>query len=128
MSVAKNIMVVDDEISIARFLRELLESRGYAVTIEGVSDHAFNIFKQTPQKFDLLITDQTMPGLTGLQLAEKILSIREDFPIILCTGYSEVANENKATASGIKGFLAKPIDHSKMLNLIHELLAENQLG
>jgi len=117
----KHILVVDDERSVAGFLRELFETRGYRVTVEIDSVKALEIFKKDPGKFDLVITDQTMPKLTGAELSKQILSTRSSMPIILCTGYSEVIDENQAFEIGINEYLTKPIDPVKLCNAVTRL-------
>jgi len=117
----KHILVVDDERSVAGFLRELFETRGYKVTVEIDSVKALEIFKKDPAKFDLVITDQTMPKLTGAELSKQILSTRSSMPIILCTGYSEVIDENEAFEIGINEYLTKPIDPVKLCKAVTRL-------
>ncbi len=117
----QHILVVDDESSVAGFLRELFETRGYKVTVEIDSVKALNIFKNDPGMFDLVITDQTMPKLTGAELSKEILSMRSDMPIVLCTGYSEVIDESEAFKIGINEYLTKPIDPVKLCNAVSRL-------
>jgi YesN/AraC family two-component response regulator len=79
------------------------------VTAHTSSLVALNAFQNEPDRFDVVITDQTMPGMTGVDLAQRMLQIRPDLPIILCTGYSNLVNEAQAKACGIKGFAMKPL-------------------
>lgn len=118
----KHILVIDDEVSLAYYLRELLHRKGYEVSVASDSHEAWDLFSANPAKFDLVVTDQTMPGLSGVQLAAKMLTLREDLPIILCTGYSDVVGENNIGQYGIKGFMPKPIDSRELLRNIQELL------
>ena len=118
----KHILVIDDEVSLAYYLRELLHRKGYEVSVASDSHEAWDLFSANPNKFDLVVTDQTMPGLSGVQLAAKMLTLREDLPIILCTGYSDVVGENNISQYGIKGFMPKPIDSRELLRNIQELL------
>lgn len=118
----KHILVIDDEVSLAYYLRELLHRKGYEVSVASDSHEAWDLFSANPDKFDLVVTDQTMPGLSGVQLAAKMLTLREDLPIILCTGYSDVVGENNISQYGIKGFMPKPIDSRELLRNIQELL------
>jgi len=83
-----------------------------------------DLFSQNPTAFDLVITDQTMPGLTGTELAKKILALRPEMPIILCTGYSENINEEKAKELGIRGYISKPMELNPLLNLVVQMLSE----
>ena len=82
----------------------MLERLGYEVTAVTSSMEAWRIFLEDPLRFDLVITDQTMPGMTGTMLAEKILRVRKDMPIILCTGHSDTVSPEKAQALGIRAF------------------------
>jgi CheY-like chemotaxis protein len=118
----KNILIVDDEVSVADFLVELLQIRGYSTEVYYESQKAMEVFLQSPEKYDLVITDQTMPVMTGAELAEKLLSMREDMPIILCTGYSEVVNEEKALGIGISRYMQKPIDIQELLSAVEGLV------
>jgi signal transduction histidine kinase/CheY-like chemotaxis protein len=118
----QHILVIDDEVSLVYYLRELLRKKGYQVTVASDSHEAWDIFSADPDKFDLVVTDQTMPGLSGVQLAAKMLTFREHLPIILCTGYSDIVEEGNISQYGIKGYLAKPIDSRELLRTIHELL------
>ena len=120
----KHILVIDDEVSLVYYLRELLRKKGYEVTVASDSHEAWDIFSADPDKYDLVVTDQTMPGLSGVQLAAKMLTLREKLPIILCTGYSDIVEESNISQYGIKGYMAKPIDSRELLRTVHELLQE----
>jgi CheY-like chemotaxis protein len=98
----ERILMVDDEEEIIRISRQILEELGYMVTALNGSIDAWEIFQSHPQDFDLVITDMTMPNMTGAELAIKILQIRPDMPIVLCTGFSEQISEKKAKSLGIK--------------------------
>jgi len=116
------IMVVDDEPSIASYLGELLESHGYQTIVMTSSETALRRFQADAGHIDLVITDQTMPGLTGMELASEFLSRRADVPIILSTGYSEHVNEETARDAGIKAYLTKPVNETFLLHKLDELL------
>lgn len=116
------ILIVDDEESIARFMGDLFENRGGKPTIMVDSQAALDLFSQDPTAFDLVITDQTMPGLTGAELAQEMLALRPELPVILCTGYSEQVDEAKAKALGIRGYLTKPMDVKTLFNLVQSLI------
>jgi len=88
------------------------------------SETALSLFEETPEKFNLVITDQTMPKLTGLDLSKRLLAIRADIPIILCSGYSELVDEEKAKSIGIRSYLNKPIDQKQLLQVINDSLSE----
>lgn len=94
------------------------------ITVHSNSLEALTTFQNQPDKFDLVITDQTMPGMTGSDLARRILQIRPFMPIILCTGYSSVITEEKAKSLGIKGFAMKPMTRKSIAVLIREVLDE----
>ena len=83
-------------------------------------------FAQQPDFFDLVITDMAMPKMSGLELATKILDRRPEFPIILCTGFSEMVNEEKAKSLGIKAYLMKPVLMSKLAASVRQALGETQ--
>ncbi|MHC1729101.1 MAG: PAS domain S-box protein [Syntrophobacteraceae bacterium] len=103
------ILVVDDEKYIAEMLNEMLEQLGYEVAVKYNSADALRVFQVHHERFDLVITDQTMPHMTGTDLAKEMLRIRPDIPIILFTGFSEMIDELRARKLGIKGFLMKPV-------------------
>ena len=117
-----HVLVVDDEELVGGFLSELLTDAGCQVTVETDSQLALARFKEDPELFDLVVTDQTMPGLTGTDLAQSLLAIRPELPIILCTGYSDDVGEAKAKSLGIKAFVNKPIKLDGFLALVGSLL------
>lgn len=117
------ILLVDDEEMIVSMGKEMLEQLGYTVTGYTRSTKAYEAFKDTPQKFDLVLTDQTMPEMTGEELARKVLAIREDIPIILCTGYSSTVTEEKARQAGIKAFALKPLVKEEIASLVQKIIA-----
>ena len=112
------ILIVDDEESVARFMGDLFRSRGGRVTVMTDSQAALDLFSQEPMAFDLMITDQTMPQLTGVELAQKVLALRPEFPVILCTGYSDQVDEAKARELGIRGYISKPMEINTLFNLV----------
>ncbi len=118
----ERIMVVDDELSIVKMLDRTLSHLGYSVTAHTSSVDALELFQRTPEQFDLVITDYAMPNMTGDILSLKILSIRPDIPVILCSGYSKSMSVEKAHKIGIKGFLNKPIVQSELANIIRMVL------
>lgn len=127
---AEKILVVDDEISIAKLEGQMLERLGYKVTISIGSHEALNFFEKSPKAFDLILTDMSMPNMTGDQLAYEIRQIRPDIPIIICTGFSERINKEKAEEIGVNGFLMKPIGKSDMAQMIRKILdkAKNSIS
>lgn len=125
---AERILVVDDEETLADLLRRQLERFGYRVERVTDSEEALRMFRADPRGFDLLITDQNMPRLTGMQLAQEVLRAREDMPIILATGYSERLSREEALSLGIRAYLNKPIETYRMARVVREVLDEAALG
>jgi two-component system, cell cycle sensor histidine kinase and response regulator CckA len=105
----EHLLVVDDEEIIATMLQLILQSLGYRITLSCNSLTALALIDQNPMEYDLLITDMTMPHLTGFELAQKARVIRADLPVILCTGFSELINKEQAQALGIQAYLMKPV-------------------
>jgi PAS domain S-box-containing protein len=118
----ERILFVDDEVSVISMVSKSLERLGYSVTTCDSSRRALSLFSRSPEDFDLVITDQTMPEMTGLNLARKLLSIRHDLPIILCTGYSHAAFPERAQEAGIREFLMKPIVRSELADTVRKVL------
>jgi PAS domain S-box-containing protein len=121
----ERILFVDDEHFQEDLGRRMLERLGYEVTTCGDGRQALFLFRSKPDDFDLVITDMTMPIMTGDVLTREIMTIRPEIPIIICTGYSERITEEKALAMGAKGFVMKPIVLKDMANLIRKVLATN---
>jgi PAS domain S-box-containing protein len=105
----EHILLVDDEPQLLTMQGQILERLGYDVTAMSSSKDALGAFRQAPKTFDLLITDQTMPNLTGAELSAEVLKLRPDLPIILCTGFSEALSPETATDMGIQHYLQKPV-------------------
>jgi PAS domain S-box-containing protein len=120
------ILFVDDESSLARVGQEILGRLGYEVMVRTSSVEALEAFRAMPQRFDLVITDQTMPTMTGEMLARELRRIRPDIPIILCTGFSHLMHAEKAQAMGIDAFLMKPILTQELAQAIQQVLAQRQ--
>lgn len=118
----ERILFIDDEKILTEMARDMLERLGYEVTAAMKSFEALEVFQNQPDSFDLVITDQTMPGLTGLEIARRMMRIRPDIPIILCTGYSNLVDEEVAKAQGIKAFALKPFTKSTFARLIRKVL------
>jgi CheY-like chemotaxis protein len=108
------ILFVDDEPALTMMGQRILSRLGYQVQTTNSSPEALEIFRSQPQAFDLVITDLTMPELTGINLAKALLEVRPELPIVLCTGFSDQVNEEMLRSIGIRGLLLKPIT-------IHEL-------
>ncbi|PLX50675.1 MAG: hypothetical protein C0613_03335 [Desulfobulbaceae bacterium] len=120
----ERILFVDDEELLAEMGGEMLARLGYNVTTRRSSLAALATFQERPTDFDLVITDQTMPDMTGLDLARRLLRIRPDIPIILCTGYSNLVDEKKAKSCGVKEFALKPLTKSMVAKLVRKVLGE----
>jgi len=118
----EHILMVDDEKSLIEINEKRLRRLGYRVTSTTQSRKALNIFSSRPQDFDLVITDQTMPGITGEQLAGRLLAVRPEIPILLCTGYSSTISREHADQMGIRGFLMKPVPHQLFAETIRSIL------
>lgn len=115
-------MVVDDEAPITNTLAAILTKQGHRVTPFENGESALEAFKQHPDQFNLVITDMTMPGITGDKLAAKLLEIKPGVPIIICTGYHEKFTEADAMAAGIAKFLQKPVTGTELTAVIEELM------
>ncbi len=120
----ERLLVVDDEESVAVPLQQVLERLGYHVDVRFSSLEALAHFKNEPQAYDLVITDQTMPRMTGEALAVELLKINPSLPVILCTGYSEMVDESRAKSVGIRAFVLKPVVVKEIAAVIRAALDE----
>jgi PAS domain S-box-containing protein len=118
------ILVVDDEKSVVKMLEEMLEHLGYEVVARYSGADALGAFHAQPERFDLVITDQTMPHMTGTDLAKEILKVRPEIPIVLCTGFSAMIDEVRARKIGIKVLLMKPLALQQLAEEVHKLLKQ----
>ena len=118
----EKILLVDDERPVAKLEGLMLSRLGYHVTEQTNSFVALNEFKTNPENFDLVISDMTMPNMTGDQLAREILSIKPAMPIIICTGFSERVNKEQAEVIGVKGFLMKPVGKYDMAQMVRNVI------
>jgi PAS domain S-box-containing protein len=119
----ERILFVDDEPILVELAKKMLSKLGYTVVTKSSSSEALELFRKDPDKFDLVITDMTMPGMTGDKLAQKFMEIRHDIPIILCSGYSEHISEEKAKKMGIREFVMKPFEMNELAKTIRKVLA-----
>lgn len=119
---AGRILLVDDEEQVVQVTGEILQSLGYKVVGRTVSQDALQLFSRTPEAFDLVITDLTMPGLTGLELSEGLKKLRPDIPIILFTGYSDQVSKDDAYAAGIDEYCMKPISMRELATVVGRFL------
>ncbi|MDY6790320.1 MAG: PAS domain S-box protein [Thermodesulfobacteriota bacterium] len=118
----ERILLIDDQDMIVQMEMQMLERLGYHVTTRTSSTDALEAFRANPQVFDLVITDLTMPNMTGDKLAGELIKIRPEIPIILCTGFSEMMSKEKAESIGIKGFLMKPVVMKDLSHVIRQAL------
>jgi PAS domain S-box-containing protein len=116
------ILLVDDEEILVEMWREMLGDLGYQTTGLTDSTKALELFRNQPDQFDLVITDMTMPNMTGIDLSKEILRLRPGIPIILCTGFNELISEEKAGELGIQGFAMKPLSLRNVADLISKAL------
>jgi CheY-like chemotaxis protein len=118
----ERVLFVDDETPLVKLGKAMLGWLGYDVTVSTGSLEALELFKAKPEAFDLVISDMTMPKMTGDKLAMKIMEIRPEIPVILCTGYSEKINEEKGREMGIAAYAPKPIIMNEIAKTIREVL------
>lgn len=118
----EHLLLVEDEVQIADMMKQMLESLGYRVTARTSSLKALEVFAASPGEFDVIVTDQTMPEMTGEELAAEAMRLRPDIPVILCTGFSEKITEEGAHEKGIRAFLMKPVLRQKIAMTIREVL------
>jgi len=122
---SEHILLVDDEEPIVTMERRLLERLGYRVTSSTNSAEALRTFSDQPENFDLVITDMTMPRMTGEILARKMMDIKPSIPVILCTGFNERISEEKALEMGISRFVMKPVIKDELASAIRTVLDRN---
>ena len=118
----EHILMVDDEPALVQMWEERLSRLGYNVTVMNDGIEALDIFKRNPDAFNLVVTDQTMPRMTGIELSAEIMRIRPSMPIILCTGYSETVTPQDAETVGIREFLLKPLVLSDLVKAIRRVM------
>jgi len=118
----ERILLIDDEPAIVNMGRQILESIGYEVVTRTSSIEALEYFKARPNNFDLVVTDMTMPKMTGEVLARELMKVKPNIPVILCTGFSARIDEKKAMAMGIRAFVSKPILKRDIAETIRKVL------
>jgi CheY-like chemotaxis protein len=121
---SERILFVDDEEALVEMAEDILTELGYEVTTGMNGNKALVLLNEDPSRFDLVITDQTMPEMTGFELAKEILAIRPDMPIIMCTGFSHVVDADKAKTAGIRAFAMKPLTKREIAKTIRKALNE----
>lgn len=119
---SEQILLVDDEQDIIKVEKEMLEELGYTVTTKKNAQEALGIFTLNPNQFDLVITDMTMPKMTGDKLAMEMIKIKPDIPVILCTGFNEGISEETTASMGIKGFILKPVSLKDFSVIIRKVI------
>ncbi len=119
---SERILFVDDEPSLAKMGKRLIETLGYKVTTRTSSLEALELFREKPDVFDLIITDMTMPNMAGDELARSIMDIRPEIPVIICTGFSAGITESRVKSMGIRELVFKPIVKSDLAKTIRKVL------
>ena len=120
----ETIWAIDDDAMIAHMEKSMLAHFGYQVRVFTDSHALWEAFQSSPDAVDLVVTDMTMPKLTGAELAEKIIGIRPDLPIVICSGFSETIDDQKARAKGIREFIMKPVVMNDLAEAVRRLLDE----
>jgi len=124
----ERILFVDDNESIVTVVETMLQYLGYRVTVFKDSREALKAFSEKPSEFDLVITDYVMPNLTGEDIAQEMIRIRSDIPIILCTGYSDLISSQRAMAIGFRERILKPFDYREFAELVRRVLDQKKPG
>jgi PAS domain S-box-containing protein len=122
---SERILFIDDEIALARLGKQMLGHYGYTVTISVNPLKALDLFQQDPNQFDMVITDLTMPNMSGNELIAEMIAIRPDIPVIICSGHSDLIDSDITDQKGIKAFLAKPVRMIDLNNKIREVFDGN---
>jgi two-component system, cell cycle sensor histidine kinase and response regulator CckA len=117
------ILVVDDEVPLGQLVGEILEVNGYCATVHANPRTALAAFQANPASFSAVITDQTMPGMTGLELVREIRLLRPDLPVIMVSGYSDKVDAESAAQHGIYRYFYKPVKSEVLLAALREALA-----
>ncbi|MBI5895157.1 MAG: response regulator [Desulfobacterales bacterium] len=118
----ERILCVDDQPELVSIIKAMLKTLGYKVTTRGNGLEALELFGQDPEKFDLVITDLNMPHMLGDRLAQEIVKIRPEVPIVLCTGFSDQVKDKDLSAMGIRAVAHKPILMADLARLVREVL------
>jgi CheY-like chemotaxis protein len=121
------VLVVEDERLVAEFMGELLKTWGLKVTVKTNPVEAYELVARDPACFDLVITDQTMPKLTGLELACRVTEVRPELPVILYTGYSENLEQDQLARCGVRALIRKPLDPAALMHALHANLPASRV-
>ncbi len=124
----ESLLFVDDEEWLVDMWKEILESLGYRMTVTTKPLEALRMFKERPREFDLVIADQTMPQMTGLELAQELIALRPELPVILVTGFSQLVTPEKAQKAGVRDYIMKPLSISELTNAISKALGKTPQG
>jgi PAS domain S-box-containing protein len=119
---SERILLIDDELPIADMVQKMLQKLGYAVMVQTDSLEAFSLFKASPDRFDLVISDRGMPDMSGDRLAAELLAIRPEIPIIICTGFCDEQDEQRVRNMGVKDFLMKPVKIGDLAAMVRNVL------
>jgi CheY-like chemotaxis protein len=119
---SERILIVDDEAMLVDLAKTGLEQLGYRVVARTSSVDALETIRVEPARFDVVVTDQTMPNMTGLELADELMKLRPEIPIILCTGFSELVDETKAKMAGIREYVMKPATIQDLAKAVRKVL------
>ncbi len=118
----ERILFVDDEEALVELGKDMLAGLGYRVEGRTSSLEALELFRTGPERFDLVITDMTMPNMTGLELARALMGLRPDIPVILCTGFSGQLTEDRAKLLGLRELIMKPVVLSQIAESVRRVL------
>ncbi len=118
----EHVLLIEDDRGLLKMIAAFLRQLGYRVTAFGVSSDALRAFRSRPRAFDVVVTDQTMPDLTGAELSKELMHVRPDVRIILCSGFSEVVDRQEAEALGVREYLAKPFLLSELARTIRTVM------
>jgi len=120
----KRVLYIEDEGIVINVAKLILERLGYEVEVSMRCHEAIKLLKSRPDNFDLVITDMSMPGMNGIELSQKLLEIRPDIPIILCTGFSELIDEKETRKTGINAIIPKPFMLDDMAKVIRKVIGD----
>ncbi|MDH5231361.1 MAG: response regulator [Gammaproteobacteria bacterium] len=119
------ILVVDDEIAITAILTDVLEGENFDVISFNDSRQALEALQKSPTHFDFLLTDQTMPYLSGLDLSKAAKALNPELPIVICTGFAQHINKDSVKKAGILDLLYKPLNMEKLITMLHENIPQH---
>ena len=118
----ESILLIDDELSVLGVMQKILDRLGYKVTGKSDSLEALELFRKDPDAFNIVVTDMTMPNLSGVDLAQKMSIIKPGIPIVLCTGFNLKINQETAEENGISRLIMKPVTKGEIAEVLREVL------